>query len=114
MILVREKMCENFDFVYDWTSQNDLKKRERNTNQDLLLDEENDNKNINNISIKEEQNISINLDRNKTGEDGNNGEEIKLNDIGNEADEEKINNQKPLLQENGNKDDKVESNCCLL
>ena len=114
LLLVREKMCENFDFVYDWTSQNDLKKRERNTNQDLLLDEENDNKNINNISIKEEQNISKNLDRNKTEEDGNNGEEIKLDDIGNEADEEKINSQKSHLQENGNKDDKVESNCCLL
>ena len=114
LLLVREKMCENFDLVYDWTSQNDLKKRERNTNQDLLLDEENDNKNINNISIKEEQNISKNLDRNKTEEDGNNGEEIKLDDNGKEADEEKINNQKSHLQENGNKDDKVESICCLM
>ena len=98
--LVREKMCENFDFIYDWTTKVELKKRELN-NEQILVEENNDND-------IEAQNI-----KNKTGINGEDKLEVlKLEDV---DDEDNKNN---TLKENKDNEksieDKVESNCCLM
>ena len=100
--LVREKMCENFDFIYDWTTKVELKKRELN-NQQILVEENNDNDN-------EAQNV-----KNKTGINGEDKlEELKLEDI----EDDDVNKNNTLKEKNNDNEksieDKVESNCCLM
>ena len=99
--LVREKMCENFDFIFDWTTKIDLKKRELH-NELILLEENNDNDH-------EIQNVN-----NKTGINGEDKLDLlKLEDV--EDDEDNKNN--TLNENNDNEksiEDKVESNCCFM
>ena len=119
VFLVREKMCENFDFIYDWTTKIELKKRE--INNEKLIDENHFENAENNTSIDEIQNIknnnNINIKNNKEGVNGENIEEdLKLEDI--EDNEDNNLNKNDTLKENKNNDeqteDKVESNCCLM
>ena len=117
LFLVREKMCENFDFIYDWTSSNDLKKRERNLDILLIGDNDNNSGNINNNCFKEEQIIKYNTNKNENNE--NNKEQIKLENIDNEVDEENPNNMAKTennLAKNEKEENKenVESTCCQM
>ena len=117
LFLVREKMCENFDFIYDWTSSNDLKKRERNLDILLIGDSDNNSGNINNNCFKEEQIIKYNTNKNVNNE--NNKEQIKLENIDNEVDEENPNNMAKTennLAKNEKEENKenVESTCCQM
>ena len=123
LLLVREKMCENFDFIYDWTTKNDIKKR--SINNENLLEENNDNKksedNENRHEFNEQNIKNKNKDENKTGEEAKKEEEqIKLEDIDkDEENDDEDNNKKDKdnsskKNRGENKDDKVESNCCLM
>ena len=113
--LVRERMCENFDFIYDWTTQNDLKKRENSNDVNLILDE-NDKKEdeIINKLVEEENNIKNKNKDNAPEKEG----DIKLEDVNNEEEEDdNENKKKDSEKENENEndnEDKVESNCCLM
>ena len=131
IVLVREKMCENFDFIYDWTTKNDIKKRAIN-NENILLDGNDNNNNEkeeNNKSIlnKEQKNNNKNTDVNKNGEEkkGEEKEEVlKIEDIENEGDNdnkddknkksEKKESEDSEIESEEHEDDKVESNCCIL
>jgi hypothetical protein len=125
--LVREKMCENFDFIYDWTTKNDIKKRAIfNEN---LLEENNDNnkESIDKDSkpLYEEQNIKNHNAIKTNGEEGKE-EEIKVEDVDNDGnnngdnDEDNDDNEKGKKDKDNSQkkdekeDDKVESNCCIV
>ena len=126
--LVREKMCENFDFIYDWTTKNDIKKRAIfNEN---LLEENNDNnkESIDKDSkpLYEEQNTKNHKAIKTNGEEGKE-EEIKVEDVDNDGNNNGDNDEEnDDDNENGKKDkdnspkkdekedDKVESNCCIV
>jgi serine/threonine protein kinase len=116
LFLVREKMCENFDFIYDWTSSNDLKKRERNLDILLIGDSDNNSGNINNNCFKEEHIIKYNTNKNENNE--NNKEQIKLENIDNEDDEENPNNmaktENNLAKNEKDNKENVESTCCQM
>ncbi len=113
--LIRERMCENFDFIYDWTTQNDLKKRENSNDVNLILDE-NDKKEdeIINKLVDEENNIKNKNKGNAPEKEG----DIKVEDVENEEEDDNDNdneNKKKSEKENENdNEDKVESNCCLM
>ncbi len=113
--LIRERMCENFDFIYDWTTQNDLKKRENSNDVNLILDE-NDKKEdeIINKLVDEENNIKNKNKGNVPEKEG----DIKVEDVENEEEDDNDNdneNKKKSEKENENdNEDKVESNCCLM
>ena len=110
LYLVREKMCESFDFVYDWTSKSDLRKRENNYEENLL-----NNGNIrifekNGVNYGEMQNGKNNYETNKTRAEGNEYNELNVEDY---------DNPNGAKREQGNEnrkssDDKVESKCCIM
>ena len=119
IILIREKMCENFDFIYDWTTNNDIKKRAIN-NENLLLEGNEDNNNedeINNNFLYDQQNPkNKNNDVNKKDKEGEDKEEeLKLEDIDHDENEENKNDSKKKKENKEEQDDdKVETNCCLV
>ena len=121
--LVREKMCQNFDFIYDWTTKNDIKKRAI-FNENLLEGNNDNNKESMDKDSKplfEEQNKNHNAIK-TNGEEGKE-EEIKLEDVDNDGnnngdnDDDNENGQKDKdnsQKKDEKKDDKVESNCCIV
>ena len=115
LYLVREKMGENFDFIYDWTSKSDLKKREENFEEKIL--------NEGNIKINkksggnsgEMKNMKNNYAANKTR-----AEPEEINEYDDDDDYDNKNNKdwnKKKEQENEkdkSSDNKVESKCCIM
>ena len=104
LYLVREKMCTNFDFVYDWTSKSDLGKRDNNYEENLL-----NNGNIkifekNGANYGEMQYGNNNFETNKTRAEGN---EFNVEDYDN------LNGNK-INEKRKDSDDKVESKCCIM
>ena len=100
--LVREKMCESFDFVYDWTSKSDLRKRENNYEENLL----------NNGNIKIFEKNGDNYGEMQYGK--NNYETNKTRADGNELNVEDYDNPNEAKKREQTSDDKVESKCCIM
>ena len=108
LVLVQEKMCRNFDFIYDWTTKTEIQLRDPNI--DLL--------NFNGNNVKKEKNINNNIDEGlenneekKEGEEKNEeNKENKIEDVNNNE-ENKNNENKP---QNNREDEKVDSSCCII
>ena len=117
--LVKNKLKENFDYIYDWTTKNDLKKRK-------LINKNNNINNENESKIEEDKmddNVEIKIKNNiKKEEETNNLNDysyhkninskhiLNTNNISNKEDKIKIddnNNDKVF-------DDKVDSKCCIM
>jgi len=122
LYLVTEKMGENFDFIYDWTSKSDFKKRENNYEEIIL---NNGNTNANKKSggnSGERKNIKNNYEANKTRAEPEENNEQDDEDYDNKnwnkkREQENENMNKKREQENEkdkSSDDKVESKCCIM
>ena len=105
--LVVKKKGENFDFVYDWTTENDLKKRKPIANNGIELKTTT----TKDIEIKskrklkeDEKNVEVNNSFNNTNQINN-----KLNKILNEEENDVI-----KMEENNIVNDKVDSRCCIM
>ena len=125
LVLVREKMCRSFDFIYDWTTKSEI--QQRNDNIDILngrIDVDNNTNNNNgyitniekeeeknkneNEEIKDNNNIIINNDNDKPKNEEENKENVNNNDNNN------ANNNNGNNNENDRKDEKVETTCCAI
>ena len=98
--LIREKMCENFDFVYDWTTKNELKKRENSNDVYMILDEKDQN---DEEIVGGGNNNKINRNKTQRNED----DDLEVEDVDNDDNNEN-------KRTNKEDEDKVESKCCLM
>ena len=129
VVLVKEKMCRNFDFVYDWTTKTELQQRDDNI--DILNGNFEGNKNnIKNGNNKKEGELNneetiekeSEEDNNKDGinEDKNNKINYAMNNNNmnnnnvNEINKNENNNGNEKKEENGKEPDKIESTCCYI
>ena len=133
--LIREKMNENFDFVYDWTTKTDLKKRENSNDVNLILDDKdqlNDecfNKSVKSSKSKkskkneksEKNSKNEKKSKNKQKEekdDGGKSEDKSENnqdkDKGKEKEKDKNEDEDSQNDNDNDNEDKAESNCCLM
>ena len=111
LILVKEKMCCNFDFVYDWTTENDIQQRDDNI--DILngiFEGNKDKNNDNNIFEKENELNNENDVPEKENEINNENNLIqKENEIDNEKEkDDQMKNSKDIINEEN--DDKMNLN----
>ena len=120
--LLCDKMGENFDFIYDWTTQSDLRKRksESNNNIDGLSTSVYQISEKKSIQKKESESI-LSIKRKNETTNGNNYILFKSNNNSNhfmsnnnidlDIGDKNGNN---VLIENKDNDNKVESKCCLM
>ena len=118
LVLVEEKMCRTFDFIYDWTTKSDIQQR------DDSIDILNGNFGGNNKSINKNNNtIKKDLENNEENNENNNEEntkEIKNEDVKNNNNnnnnnvENKNENNNENKVENNRETEKVESSCCFI
>ncbi len=119
LVLVEEKMCRTFDFIYDWTTKSDIQQR------DDSIDILNGNFGGNNKGINKNNNaIKKDLENNEENNENNNEEnkkEIKNEDAknnnnnnnNNNVDNKNENNNQNKV-ENNRETEKVESSCCFI
>jgi serine/threonine protein kinase len=131
--LIREKMNENFDFVYDWTTKTDLKKRESSNDVNMILDEKdqlNDecfNKSVKSSKSKKSKKNEKSEKNSKTEKKSKNKQKEEKQDVGKSEDKsennqdknkgkekEKDKNEDEDSQNDNDNEDKAESNCCLM
>ena len=122
MELVKEKMCRDFDFIYDWTTKSDIQQRDDNI--DILKGNFGENKM--NINKNEENNFIINEENNgenKNIEQKNNNNENnnnlnnnkENNNQNNNTNNNNENNSPNNNNQNNNKEtEKVEASCCFI
>ena len=113
--LVKNKLKQSFDYIYDWTTENDLKKRKsiiknNSINNEIELKKSsNDNvfeiKNKNRKKEEEKNNISNITYQNKNGKNN-----INTINIYNKEEEIKIEENK----KDKSLEDKVDSRCCIM
>ena len=124
--VVTKTLGEKFDFIYDWTTKNDIKKRQ---NIDMILNINDKNK-INSKEKekeKEKSDLSYSDNENKSDEDNKSlDDENRNKDKKDKENEKNINKTKINNNENKNKtgkeeddddddtNDKVESKCCTM
>ena len=120
--VVTKTLKEKFDFIYDWTTPNDIKKRQ---NLDIILNI--NDKNKTNLKEKEKSDLSSD-NENKSDEDNKSIDDENVNKNKDKDKEKKVNKNKINNIENKNKtdkeeeddddddenNDKVESKCCLM
>ena len=104
--LVCNKMNDNFDFIYDWTTESDLRKRKSNAVNNGIE--------IKTTVSKEPKDVEI-KSKKKTKEEeknmeGNNIGDKNLNQLLNKEDE----NEMIKMEENNIVNDKVDSRCCIM
>ena len=130
VVLVKEKMCRNFDFVYDWTTKTELQQRDDNI--DILNGNFEGNKNnIKNGNNKKEGELNneetiekeseednnkdgINEDKNNKINYAMNNNNMNNNNNVNEINKNENNNGNEKKEENGKEPDKIESTCCYI
>ena len=116
LILVKEKMCRNFDFIYDWTTKSDIQQRDDSI--DILNGNFGGNKN-NKDKNENIKNDSPNNEDNKITFNGENTNEIKFENNNNNLEGNKNlnnnninnNNINNINDPNNNANEKVESGC---
>ena len=91
IVLVREKMSENFDFIYDWTTKSDLKNRETSNDVNMILDDKdqlndecNNNKSIKSSKSKKSKKNEKNSKNTKNDKKSKNKQKDKDEDEKNE------------------------------
>ena len=116
VVLVEEKMCRTFDFIYDWTTKSDIQQR------DDSIDILNGNFGGNNKINKNKNMVKNDLENNEENNENNkeeNKQEIKIEDVKNDNNnnnnvENKNENNNDNKAENNRETDKVESSCCFI
>ena len=119
LILVKEKMCRNFDFIYDWTTKSDIQQRADSI--DILNGNFGGNKN-NKDKNENIKNDLQNNEENKITFNGENTNEIKFENNNNNLEGNKNlnnnninnNNINNINDPNNNANEKVESGCCII
>ena len=111
LVLVKEKMCRNFDFIYDWTTKSDIQQRDdsidilngnfggNKNNQDNKNNEENKN------TFNDENNYENQLDNTNNNLEGNKNLNNNIND-------NNLNNN--INNDNNKATEKVETGCCFV
>ena len=110
--LVCNKMGDSFDFIYDWTTENDLKKRNPIVNNGIELKTTT----TKDIEIKskrkikeDEKNVEGNNSFNNINQINNKLNKILINEDENENEENAI-----KMEEKNIVNDKVDSRCCIM
>ena len=106
--VVKNTLGENFDFIYDWTTKSDIKKRKCNDNIIRIEDIKNFN-----INKKEKEKSSLSSENKNNNDNNNNKDNNKKNINKNKINEDKKNNKKKS-EEDDDENEKVESKCCLM
>ena len=104
--VVVQTLGEKFDFIYDWTTQSDLKKRKKT---DLILEQ--DEKFLQKDKDKEKEKVDLSFGNIKSNniKDNKNDEEDK-----NKNDKNDKNKKKGNEGDDDNNKEKVESRCCIM
>ena len=115
LVLVKEKMCRNFDFIYDWTTKSDIQQRDdsidilngnfggNKNNQDNKNNEENKN------TFHDENNKENQLDNTNNNLEGNKN---LNNNTNNNINDNNLNNN--INNDNNKATEKVETGCCFV
>ena len=115
LVLVKEKMCRNFDFIYDWTTKSDIQQRDdsidilngnfggNKNNQDNKNNEENKN------TFNDENNYENQLDNTNNNLEGNKN---LNNNTNNNINDNNLNNN--INNDNNKATEKVETGCCFV
>ena len=115
LVLVKEKMCRNFDFIYDWTTKSDIQQRDDSI--DILngnfggnknnIDNKNNEENKN--TFNDENNMENQLDNTNNNLEGNKN---LNNNTNNNINDNNLNNN--INNDNNKATEKVETGCCFV
>ena len=119
LVLVKEKMCRNFDFIYDWTTKSDIQQRDDSI--DILngnfggnknnIDNKNNKENKN--TFNDENNKENQLDNTNNNLEGNNNLNNNTNNnTNNNINDNNLNNN--INNDNNKATEKVETGCCFI
>ena len=116
LVLVKEKMCRNFDFIYDWTTKSDIQQRDDSI--DILngnfggnknnIDNKNNEENKN--TFDDENNKENQLDNTNNNLEGNKN---LNNNTNNNINDNNLNNNN-INNDNNKATEKVETGCCFI
>ena len=115
LVLVKEKMCRNFDFIYDWTTKSDIQQRDDSI--DILSGNFGGNKNNQDNKNNEENKNTFNDENNKENlmDNSNNnleGNKNLNNNVNNNINDNNLNNN--INNDNNKATEKVETGCCFM
>ena len=128
LVLVKEKMCRNFDFIYDWTTKSDIQQRDDNIdilngkfgenkinkekNKNIIKDdsENNERKEEEKEAEKEEEKEEGKEEEKKVDDNDEIKKEIKIGDANNNNDEIKNGIKIEDVNNNNNEEKKNENN----
>ena len=101
MEIVLEKQKLKFDFIYDWTTNNNIKERKRNSSIEIKRM----------VKRKDKKNLSVNHGKYSDYE-----EKIKVKDIDDDGTESDVSNKADIdaLDAPGNQSIQEESQCCIM
>ena len=117
LVLVKEKMCRNFDFIYDWTTKSDI--QQRNDSIDILNGNFRGNKNNTDNKNNEENKNTFNDENNKENQLDNTNNNLEgNNNLNNNINNNNINdnnlNNNNINNDNNKATEKVETGCCFI
>ena len=115
LVLVKEKMCRNFDFIYDWTTKSDIQQRDDSI--DILNGNFGGNKNNQNSKNNEENKNTFNDENNKENQLDNTNNNLEgnknlNNNTNNNINDNNLNNN--INNDNNKATEKVETGCCFV
>ena len=115
LVLVKEKMCRNFDFIYDWTTKSDIQQRDDSI--DILNGNFGGNKNNQNNKNNEENKNTFNDENNKENQLDNTNNNLEgnknlNNNTNNNINDNNLNNN--INNDNNKATEKVETGCCFI
>jgi hypothetical protein len=101
MEIVLEKQKLKFDFIYDWTTNNNIKERKRNSSIEIKRM----------VKRKNKKNLSVNHGKHSDYE-----AKIKVKDIDDDGTESDVSNKADIdaLDAPGNQSIQEESQCCIM
>ena len=116
LVLVKEKMCRNFDFIYDWTTKSDIQQRDDSI--DILNGNFGGNKNNQNSKNNEENKNTFNDENNKENQLDNTNNNLEgnknlNNNTNNNINDNNLNNNN-INNDNNKATEKVETGCCFI
>ena len=115
LVLVKEKMCRNFDFIYDWTTKSDIQQRDDSI--DILNGNFGGNKNNQDNKNNEENKNTFNDENNKENQLDNTNNNLEgnknlNNNTNNNINDNNLNNN--INNDNNKATEKVETGCCFI
>ena len=115
LVLVKEKMCRNFDFIYDWTTKSDIQQRDDSI--DILNGNFGGNKNNQNNKNNEENKNTFNDENNYENQLDNTNNNLEgnknlNNNTNNNINDNNLNNN--INNDNNKATEKVETGCCFV